>query len=240
LIDEVEDQGPKTGNQTSHGPAPRPWWLLFDLDGTLADPKEGMTKSFQHALSRLGRPSLPASELTQFIGPPLRGTIRRLFATDDPRLIEQGVEYYREYYCDRGIFENVIYDGIPALLATLQSEGFPLYVVTSKPTPLAEQILCHFGLDRYFRQVFGPEFDGHFDDKADLLAHVLRTLSAEPARTIMVGDRETDIRAGKQNGTRTIALAYGFATPGELAATSPDRTCAHPTEIRSAVLSLIS
>lgn len=227
-------------SSTNHRPAPQSWQLFFDLDGTLSDPKEGMTRSFQHALRSLGRPCLPASELTQFIGPPLRWTIKRLYSTDDPELIEQGVEYYRQYYSDRGLFENVVYDGIPTLLETLQSEGFPLYVVTSKPTIYAERIVQHFGLDRHFHQVFGPDFDGHFDDKADLLAHVLSTLAADPARTIMIGDRATDMLAGRRNGTRTIAVTYGFAAPGELAATAPDRTCSNPAAIRPAVLSLIS
>ncbi len=216
------------------------WCLCFDLDGTLSDPREGMTRSFQHALMRLGRPTLPASELTQFIGPPLRGTIKRLFATEDPALIERGVEAYREYFGDRGLFENVVYDGIPALLETLHAEGFRLYVVTSKPKVFAERIIRHFGLDRYFLQVFGPDFDGHYDDKADLLTHVLKTLATDPAQTIMIGDRASDMLAGKRNGTRTIATAYGFAVPGELAATNPDRTCATPAEIHPAVLSLIN
>ena len=214
------------------------WRLFFDLDGTLTDPKEGMTKSLQHAMTCLGRPSPPASELTQYIGPPLRWTMSRLLSTNDSGLIEQAVEYYRQRYRDVGLFENIVYEGIPPLLEALQSEGFPLYVVTSKPTIYAQCILEHFGLDRHFLQVFGPDFDGHFDDKTDLLAHVFSVLSTPPERTIMIGDRASDMLAGKSNGTRTIAVTYGFAAPGELAATAPDRTCSHPAQIRQAVLSL--
>jgi phosphoglycolate phosphatase len=221
-------------------PASHPWRLFFDLDGTLSDPREGMTRSFQHALKSLGRPSPPASELTRFIGPPLRWTMKQLFATEDPGLIERGVEAYREYFGDRGLFENVVYDGVPSLLETLHSEGFSLYVVTSKPKVFAERIIRHFDLDRYFFEVFGPDFDGHFDDKTDLLTHVLKTLAVDPARTVMIGDRASDIVGGRRNGTRTVAVTYGFATSGELAATSPDRTCADPAEIRPAVLSLMT
>jgi phosphoglycolate phosphatase len=227
-------------NSTHRYSGPSVWRLFFDLDGTLSDPKEGMTRSFQHALKRLGRPNLPPSELTRFIGPPLRWTMSRLFSTDEPELIEQGVDYYREYYGDRGLFENVVFEGIPTLLETLQSEGFPLYVVTSKPTVFAERIIRHFGLNRHFLQVFGPDFDGHFDDKTDLLAHVLKTLAADPDGTIMIGDRASDMLAGKRNGTRTIAVTYGFAPPGELDATRPDRICSTPAEIHPTVLSLIS
>ena len=227
-------------NQPSHIDHRTSWRLFFDLDGTLSDPREGMTRSFQHALKRLGRPNLPASELTQFIGPPLRWTMKRLFATDDAGVIEQGVDAYREYFGDRGLFENTVYDGIPPLLETLHAEGFPLYVATSKPKVFAERIIKHFGLDRYFLQVFGPDFDGDFDDKTDLLTHVLKILAVDPARTIMIGDRASDILAGRRNGTRTVAVTYGFAAPGELAATNPDRICATPAGIRPAVLSLIS
>jgi phosphoglycolate phosphatase len=233
LIEDVNNQTPQIKDRTF-------WCLFFDLDGTLSDPREGMIRSFQHALKRLGRPVPPESELTPFIGPPLRQTMKKLLATDDPESIERGVNAYREYFGDRGLFENVVYEGIPPLLETLKAEGFPLYVATSKPRAFAERIIRYFGLDRFFLRVFGPEFDGHFDEKSDLLAYVLKTLAVDPARTVMIGDRDCDILAGKRNGGRTIAVTYGFAVPGELEATEPDRTCSEPGEIHPAVLSLVS
>jgi phosphoglycolate phosphatase len=191
-------------------------------------------------MTSLGRLCPPAEELTRYIGPPLRWTMRQLLGSEDPELIEQGVNYYRERYGDGSLLDNVVYDGIPPLLETLRAEGYPLYVVTSKPTHFARMIVEHLGLAPYFIQIFGPEFDGQFDDKADLLAYVLKVLQADPARGIMIGDRFTDVLAGKRNGVRTIALTYGFAPPGELEATGPDRTCCTPAEIYPAVRSFVS
>jgi phosphoglycolate phosphatase len=215
------------------------WCLFFDLDGTLTDPSEGMSRSFQHALGRLDRDRPSRAELTRYIGPPLRWSFSQLLATEDEELIETAATYYRQYYKDVGLSEAVVYEGIPQTLEALRSDGFPLYVVTSKPKGFAERIVGQFGLDVYFNEVFGPDFDGHFDDKADLLAHVLNVLSIEPAQSIMIGDRAIDVIAGATNGTRTIAVTYGFATAGELASTTPDRVCRDPREIRETVASLM-
>jgi phosphoglycolate phosphatase len=217
---------------------PQSWRLFFDLDGTLSDPSEGMTLSFQYALKSLGRTCPSRAELTRYIGPPLRWTMQQLLSSDDLELIEQAVEYYRQRYGDVGLFENIAYDGIESVLNELQTDGFKLHVVTSKPRVFAERIIGRFGLDRYFVSVFGPDFGGPFDDKSNLLAHVLTVLPVRPRQSIMIGDRASDILAGKNNGTRTIAVAYGFATADELQSVAPDRICHCPAEIRQAVMSL--
>jgi phosphoglycolate phosphatase len=211
--------------------------LFFDLDGTLADPREGMTKCHQHALGRLGRPVPPPSELLQYIGPSLRWTFPRLLSTDDPELIEAAVGYYRERYGTVGLFEQEIYPGVPELLRSLHDDGFILYVVTSKPKVYAERILCHFGLDKYFVDVFGPELDGRFDDKTELIAHIFTQIACRPWQAVMIGDRASDILAGKANGMRTLAVTYGFGSVEELAPTAPDCICHNPTEIRQVLRS---
>lgn len=207
--------------------------LFFDLDGTLTDPREGITRCLQYGLQCLGRPFPPQEELIQYIGPSLRWTFPRLLGSDDEKLIEAAVRHYRCRYVDTGIFENEVYDGIPKLLNQLHAQGFALYVVTSKPTVYAERIVRHFQLDRFFTGVFGPELDGRFDDKAELIAHLLGELNVQAAATIMIGDRASDIMAGKANGTRTIAVTYGFGTLEELLAVEPDGVCHSPDQISS-------
>jgi len=209
--------------------------LFFDLDGTLADPSEGITRCLGHALERLGRPVPPRSELLQYIGPSLRQAFPRLLSSDDPELIEAAVRYYRQRYGTVGLFEQVIYPGIPQVLRSLHEDGFSLYVVTSKPTIFAERIIRHFELDAYFLKVFGPELDGRFDDKTELIAHIIEQGTCQPRHVVMIGDRASDIAAGRANGTHTLAVTYGFGTAEELADAQPDQLCDCPQDIRPAI-----
>jgi phosphoglycolate phosphatase len=214
----------------------KPLTLFFDLDGTLSDPSEGITKSVQHALKCLGRPYPGKSELQHYIGPPLRWTFPRLLGTDDSDLVETAIGYYRERYETVGLFENEVYPGIPELLQRLQDDGYPLYVVTSKPTVYADRIIRHFGLDHFFLDVYGPELDGRFDEKVELIEFILRERALDPKRTVMIGDRARDIESGKAHGTCTIGVVYGFGGLEEIAAARPDEICHRPGDIYPAVL----
>lgn len=209
--------------------------LFFDLDGTLTDPREGITRCLQYGLEQLGRPFPPQAELVQYIGPPLRWTYPQLLGTDDAELVDAAIRHYRQRYADVGLFENVVYAAIPELLSALRSDGFDLYVVTSKPTVYAERIVRHFHLDGYFEGVFGPELDGRFDEKTELIAHILAERNLGPERTVMIGDRASDIAAGIANGTRTLAVTYGFGDVEELTAAGPDLICHRPSDIRGLV-----
>lgn len=209
--------------------------LFFDLDGTLADPREGITRCLQYALTQLGRPAPPQADLVQYIGPPLRWTFPRLLETDDTILVEAAIEQYRHRYATVGLFENELYAGISELLGALCDEGFRLFVVTSKPTVYAERIVQHFGLAEYFEAVYGPDLDGRFDDKRELVAHILHERAIAPEQSLMIGDRASDIAAGQANGTRTIAVTYGFGSAEELAAANPDQVCHSPHGVLRAV-----
>lgn len=206
--------------------------LFFDLDGTLTDPREGITRCLQYALEHLGRPVPPQADLVQYIGPPLRWTFPRLLGTDDTTLVEAAIEQYRQRYATVGLFENELYAGIRQLLMSLCEEDFRLFVVTSKPAVYAERIVDHFALAEHFEAVYGPDLDGRFDDKRELIAHILHERAVAPERSVMIGDRASDIAAGKTNGTRTIAVTYGFGSTEELAAANPDRMCHSPSDIR--------
>ncbi len=212
-----------------------PLTLFFDLDGTLSDPSEGITRSVQHALQCLGRPYPPKSELTRYIGPPLRWTFPKLLDTDDKELVETAVNYYRERYESVGLFENEVYPGIPELLCQLRDDGYPLYVVTAKPKVYADRIIRHFGLDRCFVEVYGPELDGRFDEKRELVGFILHQRRLDPRRTVMIGDRASDIESGRAYGTRAIGVTYGFGTLEEITAAKPDQVCHNPDEIYPAV-----
>ena len=196
--------------------------VLFDLDGTLTDPKVGITVSMQHALASVGVTIEDPDELTWCIGPPIIDNFARLGVTGDRAL--DALAAYRERYDRVGAYENVVYDGIPELLADLTVDGRRLAVATSKAEHSARAILEHFGLAGYFEFVGGASADLIRSVKADVVTYVLVNLDKpDPATAVMVGDRHHDIDGARLNGLASIAVTWGYAIDGELEAAHPDR-----------------
>jgi len=190
--------------------------LLFDLDGTLTDPFTGITKCISYALDRLGRKLPSRQSLGWCIGPSLKSSFAKLLASDDDALTEKAVAFYRERFGTVGLFENEVYDGIVEVLEDLQKNGHTLYVATSKPVVYAERIIGHFGLQRYFKRVFGSELDGTRSDKTSLISHILQRELIAPSETSMIGDREHDIIGAKENGIYGFGVLWGYGTKDEL------------------------
>ena len=209
--------------------------IFFDLDGTLADPKESIIRSFQFALEHLGRPRIPESEILDFIGPPLRLSFAKVLSTENKTVIEKAVSLFRKRFSTEGILEYDIYPGIIALLSELYQKSYRLCIVTAKPKIYADKIVRLFGLDQWIDEVFGPELNGHLDDKSELVAHSIGYLDLVPCESVMVGDRRDDIMAGKANGTLTIAVTYGFGSQKEIMDAAPDYICHHPSDIQTAL-----
>ncbi len=187
---------------------------LFDLDGTLTDPKAGITRSVQYALERLGRPVPEADALTWMIGPPLiAGFTELLRGSDDA---QDAVRFYRERYGDVGLFENEVYAGMPALLQDLREKDVRLYVATSKLQVFARRILDHFELSQFFSEIYGSELDNRNADKRDLIRHILEQERFDPAGAIMIGDRKHDAIGAKVNGLASIGVTWGYGSRQEL------------------------
>ncbi|MCG7394854.1 HAD family hydrolase [Microvirga sp. ACRRW] len=187
---------------------------LFDLDGTLTDPKTGITRCIQYALEKLGRPVPHADELTWMIGPPLVAGFTKLFGAPDDAM--EAVRLYRERFSDVGLFENEVYPGIPAVLEILQDAGVRLFVATSKPHVFARRIIEHFGLSHFFHEVYGSELDNRNADKRDLIRHILDEERFDPLRAVMIGDREHDAIGARANGIAGIGVTWGYGSRQEL------------------------
>jgi phosphoglycolate phosphatase len=204
--------------------------IYFDLDGTLTDPKPGITRSIQYALQRLGHPTIPTEdELTWCIGPPLRASFVRLLGAEASA--DLAVSYYRERFSDVGLYENGVYDGIGEVLTALCASGHRLFVATSKPHVFAERIIDHFGLRGHFERVFGSELDGTRVDKSRLLEYALKEASVDPARTLMIGDCSHDMIGAKNNGMKGIGVLYGYGSRDELLQAGAHHVCQTPGAI---------
>lgn len=194
--------------------------VLFDLDGTLTDPREGITRSVQFALAKLGIDEPDLAALEHFIGPPLLQCFMASYGLDEATAW-QAVNHYRERFKVTGLYENRMFAGVPSLLDALQAQGRTLYIATSKPTVFAEEIARHFGFDRYFKRIYGSELDGTRTNKVELLAHLLESEDLAPGSALMIGDRKHDLIGARSNGVQAVAVGYGFGSREELLGEAP-------------------
>ena len=206
--------------------------ILFDLDGTLTDSGEGIMKSVQYALEKIGRPEPDLEKLRVFVGPPLLEQFME-YAGVDRETAELAVGYYRERFAPVGIYENYVYPGIKDMLLTLKTGEFLLGVASSKPEVFVRQVLDHFDLTKYFDVIVGSEMDGGRTGKSDVIEEALRRLGYSDRRdeVIMVGDKSHDVAGAASCGIRCIAVSYGYGTREELESASPVFIADSPEEI---------
>lgn len=209
-------------------------YLLFDLDGTLTDPKVGITTCVQYALKAFGIEESNLDKLEPFIGPPLKNSFMEFYDMTDEQA-EAAVEKYRERFRDIGLFENEVYIGIPEMLKKLQKKGMHLAVASSKPTVYVERILEHFGMKQYFEVIVGSELDGRRVNKDEVVSEALRQLFGEKAvehdKVYMIGDRKFDVEGARAQGVESVGVSYGYGSLVELQEAGADYIVESPGEL---------
>lgn len=208
--------------------------VFFDLDGTLTDPKDGIIRSIQYALRKMRKEEPAEAALVKYIGPPLRESFAEILGQRDG--VERAVKLYRERFSTIGLFENTVYPGVVELLERIQAHGWLLHVVTAKPTIYALHIVEHFGLLKYFQNVYGSELEGRFAEKTELIGHILKTANMQEARIVMVGDREHDVKAARAHGIATIGVTYGYGSREELHEAGAPWICDEPEDVYTVLL----
>lgn len=190
--------------------------ILFDLDGTISDPSIGITNSVAYALNKFGIEVKDKTELNKFIGPPLWETFEKFYRFSAKKC-DLAVKYYREYYEETGIYENVLYDGIEKLLKEIKFAGKKIILATSKPEHFAREILSYFHIDNYFDYIAGATMDRSRNKKADVIAYALKCCGVKDLSTaVMIGDREYDILGAKEVGLSSIGVLYGYGNEEEI------------------------
>lgn len=195
--------------------------ILFDLDGTLSDPKVGITKSVQYALQKMGFDEPDMNKLECFIGPPLQVSFVEYYGFDEENT-QKAISFYRERFKAKGMFENELYSNIPLLLKSLKELQFTLVVATSKPTLFSEQILKYFNIDHYFELVVGSNLDGTRTSKTEIIQYILDKYNKHKLDDfIMIGDRKHDIIGANNTGIDSIGVTYGYGSFEELSNVNP-------------------
>jgi phosphoglycolate phosphatase len=222
--------------------------ILIDLDGTLVDPKAGIIGSIQYALKTLGHPVPPMDELHWVIGPPLREAFPKLGIPAPD--VERAVTLYRENYSGStgsqppdqapAMFNATVYAGIEDSLSALRRADCRLIVCTSKPHIFAKPIVREKALADHFAAIHGAELDGTRDDKADLIAHIIKTENVDPANALMVGDRKFDVFGAKKNGLRSIGVTWGYGSITELRDAGASALCAQPKGLHRLALWMLT
>ena len=205
--------------------------VLFDLDGTLTDPKIGITTCIQYALHQLAYDAPETDELLWCIGPPLTVSFAKLLRTTDQALIDRAITLYRDRFATVGLFENALYPQIPETLKSIRAAGYQTYIATSKPHVFAKRIIEHFDLSSLFDGIYGSELDGTRSDKAELIRHILLSENLNPTKTVMVGDRSHDAIGAKKNQLLAIGVTYGYGSEEELKLHGVDLIANSPEEI---------
>lgn len=206
--------------------------IFFDLDGTLTESGEGITRSVQYALEKIGKPEEDLEKLKVFVGPPLMEQFMK-YAGVNEATARKAVEYYRERYEVKGIFENRPYDGIENMLQELKRKGYTLAVASSKPEYYVTKILDYFKLSSYFDAVVGSEMNGARTSKAEVIEEALKRtrMSDKRQEVLMVGDKEHDVLGARAAGLDCVAVAYGYGTKEELTEAKPLKIVASVDEL---------
>lgn len=209
-------------------------YLLFDLDGTLTDPKVGITTCVRYALKAFGIDEPNLDKLEPFIGPPLKDSFMHFYNMPSEQA-DAAVEKYRERFKDIGLFENEVYIGIPEMLKKLQKKGMHLAVASSKPTVYVERILEHFGMKQYFEVIVGSELDGRRVNKDEVVDEALRQLFGEKPverqKVYMIGDRKFDVEGARAQGVESVGVSYGYGGLQELQEAGADYIVESPGEL---------
>ncbi|HIS62752.1 MAG TPA: HAD family hydrolase [Candidatus Scybalomonas excrementigallinarum] len=210
-------------------------YILFDLDGTITDSGLGITKSVQYALRAMGIEEENLEALKVFIGPPLKESFMEFYHMTEEDA-KKAVEKYREYYKEKGIFENQLYDGIIELLKDLKQEKKTILLATSKPEVFANQILEYFNIRQYFDYVAGAELHGPRNEKLDVMKYAMELAGIEDVKkAIMIGDRKFDMESAKELGMEGIGVLFGFGDKEELQKAGATYLVEVPSEIKELV-----
>ena len=195
--------------------------ILFDLDGTIINPKEGIFNSIKHSLVQLNLPIPSDKEMEKFIGPPLIDSYSKYFNLPQEEAIK-AVNFYRDFYIKKGIHQNLLYNHVKEVLQYLSRKNYQLLIATSKPTPFAIEIINHYKLDSFFIDIIGAKLDNTRKDKTEIISFALKANNLDSNKSIMIGDTIYDIIGAKDNNLTSVGVTYGYGSKKELESINPD------------------
>lgn len=211
-------------------------YILFDLDGTLSDPKEGITKSFQYALAHFGIKVENLDELESVIGPPLKSSFMNFYQLKEEETIA-AISKYRERFGKIGLYENEIYPGVKELLMELVDKGCQIAVASSKPTEYVEQICEYFQIKQYFHHIVGSFMDGRRVEKEEVIEEAIAQFgNISKDEIIMVGDRKFDVTGAHKRGLKAVGVTYGYGGRKELTEAGADFLVDSVQELKTLLL----
>lgn len=210
--------------------------VIFDLDGTISDSREGIYNAYRYTIQKLGLKSSDHEILKTLIGPPLQKGFADVFKLEG-KDNENAVKVFREYYANKGLYENNLYDGMHMLLGELNALGVCLYVATAKYLVYAKQVLDYFGIEHFFTEIAGADYEGKHAGKLELISGILRRNGiTDPEEVVVIGDTRYDIDAAKELEIDSIGVAYGFTSYEEITSFDPEYVANNVADLRDILL----
>jgi phosphoglycolate phosphatase len=207
--------------------------IIFDFDGTLVDSRRGVLNSFRYSLEKFGLSLGDQEDSVKFIGPPLKSVFIDFYSMGEQDAVK-AVEYYREYYGERGVYETDLFRGIKELLMELKGDGREMFIATTKAAFYMEIIVRNLEIGSFFAKRVGSNLDGSLSRKSELIRHALD--GHHKGESVMIGDRKFDIEGARENGIDSIAVTYGYGSPDELRDAGPDFTVENVRDLRNILL----
>ena len=189
-------------------------YILFDLDGTLTDSGPGIMNGFEYALGKMGIEIPDRSSLRKFVGPPLGDSFEKTLGFS-PEDAAKGIAFYREYYADKGVYENDVYPGVFELLDKLKASGKKMIVATTKAELMANVVMDHFGLRKYFDLMVASNNTDR-KNKIDVLKYAIENGGVDIEKAVMIGDRFYDVTGASHFGIDSVGVLYGYGSRQEL------------------------
>jgi len=206
--------------------------IIFDFDGTLVDSKPGIIKTFKQIAEELTTKKINEQQITQLIGLPLSKFLGIILNTDDQAIINKGSILFREYYSKDGINHNIVYSGIKEILIALKNSSYKLFIVSNRIEIFLKKILEQHGLEKYFIFVRGTDGTDTQSKKADYVKNLMNKYQLNKKETIIIGDTEGDILAGKENSIYSVGITWGYGTETDLVKAEADAICHTPQELQ--------
>lgn len=214
-------------------------YILFDLDGTLTDSREGIVRCVRETIEECGGPVPEEAVLLRFIGPPLQDSFMRYCGYSAGKAAD-AVERFRLRYEPVGQYENRAAPGMAELLGRLREKGRVLALASSKPENLCRSICARFGFAPHLSALVGSPPNGDWE-KEDVVREAMRQLglTAEDApEVLMVGDRKFDVLGAGACGVDCVGVEFfGYAPEGELEEAGAVAVASTPEELEEFILS---
>lgn len=183
-------------------------FLMFDLDGTLVDTSIDINNALNYALSHYGFKNLSVEDTKKLVGEGLTRLVEKVIGEERINLRDDIIKRFIDYYSGHLTEYSVIYPGVKETLEQL--ENYKKAIISNKRETLSRKLLIDITLSKYFDLVIGSDTVAEKKPSPAPIIYAISKISVKPEESMIIGDSNYDIEAGKKAGVKTVAVTYGY------------------------------